>query len=191
MRVPGFIILITVFGVASGCAHKPAYSNINTDRPRAVENSNASDTPAPASDPITAATPSNATDGGQAAAASEPTRVKPPAFMDPATGGVKDLPNYPKSHRINFMYGPMGGNDTMSIVLRSKDSMDAIASFYDDAVKKNGWTVTDKTRDPELSEWNVKKGDRDTGRVRVLKDPRTGLLDIMIVRTQAIQESPK
>jgi hypothetical protein len=190
MRSIGFAVLVAVFGLTSGCAHKPAYSNINTDRPRAVENSNGGETTAPP--PAPAPTPSpNPTEAEQAAATPDANKIKFPAFLDQATGGAKDLPNYPKSHRVNITFGPISGSDTMSLVLRTKDPMDAIATFYDNTIKKNGWTVTDKTRDPELSEWNVKKGDRDSGRVRVQRDPRTGLLDIIIVRTQAIQEPQK
>src|SRR5215510_11229383 len=129
MRVFSFAILVTLIGLASGCTHKPAYSNINTDRPRAAENSNASETPAPppasvppASVPPTPApSSSNSTDTGQAAANPQTSQARVPGFLDRATGGAKDLPNYPNGRRLNVTYGPVGDTDTMSLILRTRD----------------------------------------------------------------------
>jgi len=107
-----------------------------------------------------------------------------PAFFDAQTGEVKDLPSYPKSQRLNIQYGPVAGEGEMaSLVLAASGSMDNVAAFYDKAIKSNGWEVTTRNRDPEFSEWNLKKGDKDEGRVSVRWDPAKGSLTIQIVRT--------
>jgi hypothetical protein len=107
-----------------------------------------------------------------------------PAFLDMQTGEVKDLPSYPKSQRETIQYGPLPDEAEMaSLVLSASGSMDSIAAFYDKSIKSNGWEVTVRNRDPEFSEWKVKKGDRDEGQVTVKRDPVKGGLVIQIVRT--------
>ena len=107
-----------------------------------------------------------------------------PAFFDAQTGEVKDLPSYPNAQRTNIQYGPMeDGAEMASLVLVAAGSMDSVAAFYDKAIKSNGWEVTVRNRDPEFSEWRLKKGAKDEGRVIVKRDPAKGGLTIQIVRT--------
>ena len=70
------------------------------------------------------------------------------------------------------------------MVQSTHDPMDRIADFFDKAIKSNGWEITTRSRDPEYSEWKMKKGDRDRGGVTVKKDPtRGGAMVIQIART--------
>jgi hypothetical protein len=62
--------------------------------------------------------------------------------------------------------------------------MERIADFYDKAIKSNGWTVVDTTRDPEISNWELKKGDKSEGRVEIRQDKQSGGMVIVIVRTE-------
>ena len=64
--------------------------------------------------------------------------------------------------------------------------MDGIAAFYDKAIKSNGWEVTARNRDPEYSEWRVKKRGDEEGGVTVRKDPAKGSMIIQISRTSTL-----
>lgn len=191
MKFVSFLLAGAISAAVVGCARKPAYSNINVNGSRgggqAQASAESANTAAPAADP---AAESSAEKPDQPPAAppppqesARPTAIKMPVFFDAQTGEVKDLPSYPKSQRISIQYGPVGTeSDVASLVLAAPGSMDEIAAFYDKAIKSNGWTVTVRNRDPEFSEWKVKKGDRDEGRVMVKKDAKGGLT-IQIVRT--------
>ena len=180
MRFVALILFLSMM-ISTGCSHKPAYSNVNVSRQREAPS------------PQTAAEPASPTEPSQGAPAQQPgtenpaqvarVQAKIPSFLDQATGSAKDIPRYPKSVTASISYGPMQGHDTLSLALQSHDSMDKIADFYDKALKANNWTIVDKTRDVELSEWVLKKGDRDEGKVQIRKAP-TGGLYIIIVRVE-------
>jgi hypothetical protein len=193
VKFVSFLLACAICAAVVGCARKPAYSNINVNATRgggptqasADQSANAA---APAADPAAESSaarpdlPPSAQPPPQESA--RPTEIKMPAFFDAQTGEVMDLPSYPKSQRISIQYGPIGGEgDMASLVLAAPGSMDSIAAFYDKAIKSNGWELTVRNRDPEFSEWKVKKGDKDEGRVTVRKDPAKGGLTIQIVRT--------
>jgi hypothetical protein len=180
-----------------GCGRKPAYSNINV---------NASRPQASAEQPADAAT-SGANPAPESAAAkpgespgappAQPPQqgsgrqaeMKMPPFFDGQTGEVKDLPSFPQAQRVSIQYGPVEGvGDMASLVLQTSVSMDRIAAFYDKAIKGSGWEVTVRNRDPEYSEWRLKKGDKDEGAVTVKKDPTRGTMIIQIVRTNKLVE---
>jgi len=169
----------------SGCARKPAYSEMEPNKAATNQNQNrnqASETQ-PTAPPPAAETPPTAPPP-------PPTPTKSPSFLDPK-GEIKDLPNYPRSYRVSAQIGPLQGMNTMSMALKTSDGMDKIVAFYEQIIKTNKWTVTDKIRDPELSEWNLKKGETDSGRVQVKKDQRTSEFNIIIVRAEKLPEPPK
>ena len=116
--------------------------------------------------------------------------MKLPTFLDGQTGQIKDLPNYPQSQRLSLQYGPVADVGEMaSLVLQTLAPMDSIAAFYDKAIKSGRWEVTVRNRDPEYSEWRLKKGDKEEGAVTVKKDPtRGGSMIIQLVRTNKLDE---
>ena len=186
-----FLLLIMSIAMIACGPSKPAYSDINTNQPARSDNRNSSELANASASP-------GAGQGQQPGAQSQPAqpaqpeseKFKIPAFMDQNTGEIKDLPNYPRAIRRNVQYGPAQGKDTMSLLLETSDAMDKIADFYEKAIKSNGWTVSDKVRDPELSEWYLKKGKDDEAKVEVKKDPRSNSMYIAIARTQT-QPQPK
>jgi hypothetical protein len=168
---------------ASGCQHKPAYSDIDANKNSRNQNQSgesqaSSAQPAPAESP--AAPPP--------AAPPRPSFQRP-SFLD-GRGEIADLPNYPKSQRVNVQIGAVQGVNTATFVLTTSDPMDRIAAFFDQAIKNNHWTVTDKMLDPELSEWTLEKGKDNSGKVRVSKD-QTGRMNIIIIRGEKVQEPGK
>ncbi len=116
---------------------------------------------------------------------SQPEKFRMPPFLDQVTGQIKDLPSYPLANRVNMQYGPIQGQDTLSMVLETGDTMDKIVAFYDKAVKSNGWTVSDKLKDVELSSWTLKKGNDNEAKIEVRKNPQANTMYIAIARTQA------
>ena len=87
---------------------------------------------------------------------------------------------------MNVQFGPVEGVNTMALGLRTKDSMDKITAFYDQVIKANKWTIVDKLKDPELSEWNLKKGEENSAKVQVKKDLASGTMNIVIVRGEKL-----
>jgi len=177
-----FLLLIMSIAMTACGPSKPAYSDINTNQAARSDNKNSNEQATASADP-------GAAQGQQPGAQPQPAQpgseqFKIPAFMDQNTGEIKDLPNYPRAIRRNVQYGPAQGKDTMSLLLETSDAMDKIADFYEKAIKSNGWTVSDKVRDPEMSEWTLKKGKDDEAKVEVKKDPRSNSMYIAIARTQ-------
>jgi hypothetical protein len=187
-------LMATIITVATGCSHKPAYSELDANRGSVNRNqspSNASQatTPSPSSQPSSTepAAPS------PESSAAPPTTAPPkrPSFFDEAKGSVRDLPDYPGAQRVSVQIGPLQGINTMSLGLRTKDSMDKITAFYEQVIKANKWTVVDKLIDPELSEWSLKKGEDNSAKVQVKKDLKTSTMTIVIVRGEKLEESAK
>jgi hypothetical protein len=184
-----WLLVATVVIVASaGCRHKPAYSDIDTNKSASSQNQNSPtrevSPPAPeaAREP---APPQPPTTSSQTPASSLPS------FFDQARGQVKDLPSYPHAARLHVQIGPIGELNLASIILQTSDRMDRIAAFYDRAIKDNQWKVNDRIIDPELSEWNLEKGKDNTGKVQVKRDTQTGRLNIIIVRGEKIVQPAK
>jgi hypothetical protein len=168
----------------AGCARKPAYSEIDANRSARAQNNNQ-----PNDAQETASTPNSTAPPASPAPASPPTTpFKTPTFMDQASGEIKDLPSYPRAYRVSAQVGPVQGVNSMSLALKTSDSMDKIAAFYEKVFKDHKWTVTDKINDPELSEWNLKKGESNIARVQVKKDPQQAIMNIIIVRTEKMDE---
>jgi hypothetical protein len=123
-------------------------------------------------------------------AARQPQEVKPPSFVDTGKGEARDIPSFPKAARQSIMFGPVDGTDTFSLVLESSSGMDAIADFYDKAVKAHKWTLVDRVRDPEASEWVLKKGETAEGKIQVRKNPNRNSFYIIIARTEKAAPPP-
>lgn len=173
-REARFIWVVAVFAVVSvfaSCRHKPAYSDVDSNKSAARQSG--ADRPA-------SAEPQAASGAQQPAAPVEKT--KPPAFFDSRTGSIIDLPNYPRAQRVNVEMGSAQGVSTLSMVLDSSDPMDKITAFYDEAVKNNRWTVADRVIDPESSEWTLTKGDDNSAKIQVRKNTQTGRMTIVVVR---------
>ena len=175
-----WVLLIAVI-FASACKHKPAYSDIDTNKNARTQNQTA-ESQAAATQP----TP------GESPAASQPS--PPPAFQRPsfldARGEIIDLPGYPAARRINAQIGAVQGINTATFVSTTQDPMDKVAAFFDQAIKNNHWTVSDRTIDPDISEWTLEKGKDNSGKVRANKD-QTGRVNIIIVRGEKLQEPGK
>lgn len=201
MKVVSFLLACAICGSFVGCARKPAYSNINVNASRASGETHASpeqpaDSAVSGADP-TGGSPAAPPDQVPGAAPAQPPPQEPtqpaafkvPAFLDTQKGEVKDLPSYPEGQRVSIQYGPLPGGEMASIVLTTSGSMDSIAAFYDKAIKSNGWQVTVRNRDPEYSEWRVKKGDKEEGGVTIKRDPNRGnMIIIQISRSSTVDE---
>lgn len=194
MKFVLFLLVCATLAAPAGCKRKPAYSNINVNASRGEAQASAQQ---PSGDgsaaPNSAAAPADQQSGAAPAQPQEgptrPTAIKSPEFFNALTGEVKDLPSYPKSQRLTIQYGPVGADTEMaSLVLGTPETMDSIAAFYDKAIKTGGWEVKERNRDSEFSEWQLKKGDKDEGRITVKKDPVRGGLVIQIVRTSKTPE---
>ena len=194
VRVLGVCLIMIVITLLSGCAHKPAYSEMNTNRGTAKENqsqanANRGASLSPSSQP-SATEPAAASSAATGSTATNSQLAKRPSFLDEARGGIKDLPSYPHASRLNMQMGPNGGLNTLALALQTKDSMDKIAAFYEEVIKTYKWTVVDKLIDPEMSEWNLKKGEDNGAKVQVRKDPASRAMTIVIVRAEKLEENP-
>jgi hypothetical protein len=182
-------VMLAAFFVVAGCSRKPAYSNVNANKTRPeAETAQAGEGEQPPAADAAAANPPAQTPAGEIppaqVAAKQPAEVKPPWFVDTEKGAAKDIPNYPKAARQSIMFGPLGGVETLSLVLESSSAMGAIADFYDKAVKDNKWTVVDRIRDPEVCEWILKKGEAGEAKIQIKKNPNGNTHFIVIARTE-------
>jgi hypothetical protein len=173
---------------AAACRHKPAYSDIDANRTATNQNQNseaqAGTAPAGGESPAPpAAQPPSAP--------AQAPRHRTPSFIDPVKGDIKDLPNYPGAIRTNVRIGPVQEANVASFVLQTGDSMDQIRSFYERQIKSNHWTVIDKTIDPELCEWRLSRGQDDSAKVELKKDPKTGGITILLVRGEKLEGPDK
>jgi len=186
-----WVLFVAVLVALAGCAHKPAYSEMDASRASTNQNQNqnrSNDAQVTPSEPAPGA--ASPTEAAQPAAAPS-TAFKNPSFMDQAKGDIKDLPGYPRSYRVSAQIGPLQGVNTMSLGLRSSDPMDKIAAYYERVIKENKWTVIDKIVDPEFSEWNLKKGEADSAKVQIRKDPQSNAMNIVIVRGERSEGASK
>lgn len=186
VRRVSLVLMATTIVVFGACRHKPAYSDIDTNKPISSQNQNSAgqagtSSPPPAPEP----TPSPVPPPPQA------STNKLPSFFDQARGQIKDLPSYPHAARLHVQMGPVGELNLVSIILQTSDDMDRIAAFYNKAIKDNQWKVNDKIIDPELSEWNLEKGKDNTAKVQVKRDVQTGRKNIIIVRGEKLAEPSK
>lgn len=183
--VCSFVVFVMSIGVIACGPRKPAYNDINTNKAGTNQNQNNDEQPS-----VLANAPGSESQPAAGQAQPQPEKFRMPPFLDTVTGQIKDLPSYPLSNRVNIQYGPIQGKDTASLMLETGDTMDKIVAFYDKAVKSNGWTVVDKLKDQELSNWTLKKGNGDEAKIEVRKNPQSNSWYIAIARTQD-QEQPQ
>ncbi len=177
--VCAFLVFVISIGVTACGPRKPAYSDTPSNQAAANQNKNSNEQPS-----VLANAPGSESQPAQPQP-SQPEKFRVPAFLDQATGQVKDLPSYPQANRLNIQYGPIQGQDTLSMMLETGDTMEKIVAFYDKAIKSNGWTVSEKLNDPEISNWTLKKGNDNEAKIEVRKNPQTNTMYIAIARTQA------
>lgn len=113
------------------------------------------------------------------------TERKPPPvpdFFDIGKKQVKDLPSLPKASIINLQYGPISGNETVLIFFNVRAPFEEVTTFYDKAIKQNGWTVQTNTREPDDYTWRLVKGAQDQALLQVKKTEEAGLVQVGINR---------
>src|ERR1044072_4605124 len=167
--VCSFLVFVMSVGVIACGPRRPTYSSINANQAKESQNQNNNEQPS-----VLADAPGSQPAGGQAQPQpSQPEKFRMPPFLDTVTGQIKDLPSYPNANRVNMQYGPIQGQDTLSMVLETGDTMDQIVAFYDKAVKSTGCTVSDKLKDVELSSWTLKKEKDNEAKIELRKNPQT------------------
>lgn len=180
-----FLLAAVLASICTGCAHKPAYSDLDVNKNS--RNQNQSSGAQAASSATDVAQPQASPESAPAAPSTKPTM---PAFLDPS-GSIKDLPSYPRSRRTNVQIGPMQEATVMTLALHTSDPMEKVQAFYAQVIKENRWTVTDKLLDPEVSEWTLNKDENNNAKVQAKKDPKTGGIDIFVIRAQKFPAQPK
>ena len=185
LRLLCLLLACCVTLASAGCTHKPAYSDINTNkssRGDSQKNEGQAGAAQPAVEPPAASQPP---------VTPQAPAFKSPSFMDQASGKIKDLPNYPNARTVNVRIGPLQDANVAALVLETRDPMNNITAFYEKVIRDNHWTMVGKTIDPALSEWSLKKGEDDSARVQAKRDPQTGRVAITIVRGEKLSEGDK
>ena len=173
LKQAGVLIAVCLIVTLGGCAHKPAYSDIDVNKNSRNQNNNET---SPLAEALKEATP-------QPGPGAEPGKQKMPSFLAP-NGSIKDLPAYPKAARVSVQIGPIQEAQVMMLQVQTSDPMEKVQAFYTQAIKENNWTLTDKLIDPEVSEWTLTKDERNNAKVQAKKDPKTGAIFISIVRAE-------
>jgi hypothetical protein len=178
--VLGFVVMITC-GLLPGCRHTPSYSDIKVDKSGSLANSNAARPEAEGS-----------TDSGNPLAmipqaspvpdASAGPGPAPPSFLDPKTGQIRNLPLYPGARVRNVQFGPINGTPQVTVQAFVRAPFERVTAFYDQAVKENGWTIDDNSRDADSYVWQLSRGQTDHAAIRVDKD-QLGRVTIGMART--------
>ena len=181
-----FMLLVAVAFFSGACRHKPAYSEIQPTESEKTRDQRAKQQPP--TDPPADSAPASGTESqpvrsdpavppppaqGQSPPAPRSTEIKPPPFLDEQTGEFKDLPRYPRATRTYAQVGPINGVEAGMFMLETAASYERIAEFYDQAIKKNGWTVVSNTRDPEYYKWELRKGKNSEALIEVKPDGKT------------------
>jgi hypothetical protein len=188
------MLLTAVVAGLAGCAHKPAYSEMDANKSSRNQNQNQNQNQTTEGQ-VAASTPAAAEPPGTGAAQPAPAPAavpfKSPSFVDQAKGAIKDLPSYPNAYRVSAQIGPIQGVNTMSLGFTSTDPMDKITAFFGRVIKDHRWTVVDKIIDPEFSEWTLKKGEDNNAKVQVKKELKTGAMSIVMVRGEKLDVPSK
>jgi hypothetical protein len=189
-------LALSLFGLLPACRHTPSYNDIKLEKDGSLANANASRSDSgsangesnpqgatPAS-PLEAApnaplvpVPDSSPAPGASAAAG-PT----PAYFDPKTGQIKNLPLYPGAKVRRVQYGPINGTPQVSLAALSTAPFEKVTAFYDKVVKDNGWTVDDSGRGENSYSWQLSRGQTDRAAIRVDKEPM-GRISISLART--------
>ena len=183
---PSLLLLaVGLLAICAGCAHKPAYSDIDANKNARNQNQNNAPQASPSAPDVAA--PQASPEPAPAPPAAKPAM---PAFLD-VSGSIKDLPAYPRARRTSVQMGPMQEAIVMTLSLHTSDPMEKVQAFYTQVIKENQWTVTDKLLDPEVSEWTLKKDDNNNAKVQAKKDPKTNAIDIYVIRAQKFAPQSK
>jgi hypothetical protein len=185
MRKQFSLIPLAVVLALGACQHKPAYSDIDPNKTKAQNQNTEGQPTATDANPAESPTPPAAQPSPAA-----PQRPTLPSFLDQARGGIKDLPTYPRSQRVNVQIAPVQGFNTAVFMFSTPDPIEKVAPFFEQAIKDNHWTVVDRVNDPEYSEWTLEKGKENSAKVRVSKD-QNGKMTIMFIRGEKIPEPAK
>ena len=189
-----FVISIIASLVSISCSHKPAYSNIQTDKEKSQAQREALQKKAQQAEQSAGASPADPQapspespeallGGGSQASESKPAEIHP-AFLNQRTGQFEDLPQYPRSVRTNVQIGPINGIESGLFVLETSDPIERIAEFYDNAIRKNGWRVVNNTRDKEYLKWELMKGKTSEAIVEVKSDAQSTRKAIILSRAE-------
>lgn len=180
VRLSFSLLAFVVMVASAGCAHKPAYNDIDVNKNSRNQNQN--------SEGQAGASPQAAAPQSPAPQPADSAKVIMPSFL--VNGTIKDLPSYPRSSRAGLQIGPVQETNVMTLSLQTIDSMEKVQEFYTQVIKENQWTVSDKILDPEFSEWNLTKGLNDSAKVQARKAIKAGI-DILIVRAEKLAPQPK
>ena len=192
-----FFLLMVIAGsvFALACHHKPAYSEIKASESEKSRDERARQA-APADDAAAQPALSSgsedqqarldppATPPGETTAGPRSTERKPPPFLDPNTGEFKDLPRYPRAVRTYVQIGPINGVEAGMFMLETVATYERIAQFYDQAIKKNGWTVVYNTRDADYYKWELRKGKTSEALIEVKSKDQSARRTILLSRAE-------
>lgn len=196
VRLPSFLLLLALSVAIIGCGRASDANNSNQSRQAGAEssggiaNSNLQDQQAaqpPAGDGLTNQVPPGQPTAG-AQTQPEPPKFERATFIDDVSGGIKDMPYYPGAQVTNVFHGPQMGHNTMTVLMKTRDPLEKIESFYEKAAKSKGWTIVSKTNNGEQADLMLKKGDKDEAGVIAKKDNDTKGVLIQLVRTEKMAE---
>jgi len=177
-------LALFLFWMLPACHHNPSYNDIKLEKAGSLANANGGRPEAGSSSPLEAAPNSPLVpvpDPSQApgsSAFSGPT----PAYFDPKTGQIKNLPLFPGAKVRKLQYGPINGTPQVSLAAMSTAPFEKVTAFYDKAVKDNGWSIDDNSRGEKTYSWQLSRGQTDRAAIRVDKEPM-GRISISLART--------
>jgi hypothetical protein len=178
------LAIVIASAISISCNRKPAYSDVEPEKGRAQASGQAEQSPqTPASsEPAAAPAPPPAAPLPQDTVAKK--EFKLPAFIDDRTGEIKDLPSYPNAIRTNASVGPIQDVEAATYVLEAGDSIEMIASFYDAAIRKNGWRVAARSKEADYFKLEMTKGGTSEAIVEARRDPSTNRRSIVLSRVE-------
>ena len=184
-------------GLFTSCSHSPSYSDTKANKGANPADSNAArseagpsieqvNPPAPSPSPPPAFPDSSSTlipgSSPRLEGPASPSPTGTPAYLDPKTGRIKDLPLYPHAKVMGLQYGPIGGVSQVTLQAMIREPFEKVTAFYDKAVKDNGWTIDDNSRGVNSYTWQLSRGATDRAAIRIDKN-EIGRVSISLART--------
>ena len=163
-------LLVAILGGTltwASCGPKAPYSDIKTDRTGGLAGQGNRAGQSASTMPNTPATP-----------------IEPPAFFDPASGQIKDLPMYPGSKRETMQFGPISGYENLTTRFRTGANFDAVTKYFDQVATRMGWTVVANNRGTDNYSWQLSKGVDDLAQVSVAKGNGNNNVYITVSRSR-------
>ncbi len=195
------LLLVAAAVSLPACGKKPAYDNIQLNQNSAPQPTDAAasntsetqpDAPAqPEANPQpdqTAPVPGQPPAGQPQPAPAQQGERKLPDFVNPNTGQIKDLPDYPNAVRVNVQVGPASSGKMASVVMQANTTIEEVDKFYGKAIKSNGWSVNRESRQPDSIRIELKKGELQEGLIQIMKSPQTSNITISLTRLE--KEAP-